>query len=126
MEELVKEYLRILQCIAISKGGDEFAPTIPSFNTRRMDVHDRLFDEIKGRLNFAEHFTENDAYWRSKEIFSRLDKVFRLYNDFDLDLTNTEHIIILSKDLYKFLCNTTVSYYLEGRTNQIPRVIETD
>lgn len=124
MEELIQEYLRILQCIAISKGGDEFAPTIPAYNTRRMDVHDRLFKELLEGLALAENFTEEDAYWRTKEIFSRLDKVFRLYNDWDLDLTNSEDVYLLSKDLYKFLYKTETSMYLEGRIDGIRGVID--
>lgn len=124
MEELIQEYLRILQCIAISKGGDEFARTIPAYNTRRMDIHDRLFKELLGGLALAENFTEDDAYWRSKEIFSRLDKVFRLYNDWNLDLTNSEDVYLLSKDLYKFLHKTETSMYLEGRISGIDGVID--
>lgn len=124
MSEVIAEYMRILQCIAISKGGDIYAPTLPSFNARRMDIHQRLFEELMSSLSLVDGFTEDDAFWRSKEIFSRLDKVFRLYNDFDLNLENTEHIMILSKDLERFLSSTEVKYYLEGRISGIHGVIE--
>ena len=46
--------------------------------------------------------------------------------DFDLDLKDTEHIIILTEDLEKFLSKTEVRYYLEGRTGGIHGVIEND
>ena len=124
MSELITEYMRILQCIAISKGGDIYTPTLPSLNARRMDIHQRLFEELMSRLSLVDGFTEDDAFQRSKEIFSRLDKVFRIYNDFELNLEDTEHIIILSKDLKRFLSSTEVKYYLEGRTSGIHGVIE--
>ena len=75
-------------------------------------------------LSLVDGFTEDDAFQRSKEIFSRLDKVFRLYNAFELNLEDTEHIIILSKDLERFLSSTEVKNYLEGRTSGIHGVIE--
>lgn len=126
MKDLIREYLRILQCIAISKGGDIFAPTLPGYNARRMDIHQRLFEKLMEGLTLAEGFSSDDTFWRSKEIFANLDKVFRLYNDFELDLENTEHILILAKDLEKFLSKTEVKYYLEGKTNGITGVIDQD
>ena len=123
MNEVITEYMRILQCIAISKGGDIYVPTLLSFNARRMEIHQRLFEELMSTLSLIDGFTEDDAFWRSKEIFSRLDKVFRLYNDFDLNLENTEHIMILSKDLERFLSSTEVKYYLEGRISGIHGVL---
>lgn len=124
MEQEIREYMRILQCIAVSKGGDIYAPTLPAYNAKRMDIHQRLFDKLMEELNLVDGFSSNDAFWRSKEIFSRLDKVFRLYNDFELDLTDTKHIILLSEDLCRFLSKTEVEYYLEGRTSGIHGVIE--
>ena len=126
MEQEIREYMRILQCIAISKGGDIYAPTLPAYNARRMDLHQRLFEKIMQGLTLIDGFTEDDTFWRSKEIFSRLDKVFRLYNDFDLNLEDSEHIAILSKDLMRFLSSTEVKYYLEGRISGIHGVIENE
>ena len=126
MEQEIREYMRILQCIAISKGGDIYAPTLPAYNARRMDIHQRLFEKIMQGLTLVDGFTEDDAFWRSKEIFSRLDKVFRLYNDFDLNLEDSEHIAILSKDLMRFLSSIEVKYYLEGRISGIHGVIENE
>ncbi len=125
MNEVITEYMRILQCIAISKGGDIYAPTLPCLNARRMDIHQRLFEKLMSELSLVDGFTEDDTFQRSKEIFSRLDKIFRLYNDYELNLEDTEHIMILSKDLERFLSSTEVKYYLEGRTTGIHGVIET-
>ena len=127
MKEKIQDYLRIMQTIEMMKGDDDLSFVTPyGMNARRMDLHDALFRELYKTLSPVEGFMENDVYWRSKEIFSRLDKVFKLYNDFDLDLTNTEHITILTGDLEKFLSRTEVKYYLEGRTGGIHGVIEND
>lgn len=126
MKEKIREYLRIMQTIEMMRGEDNLAFVTPyAMNARRMELHDALFQELYKTLKPVEGFMENDVYWRSKEIFSRLDKVFRLYNDFDLDLKNIDHIIILADDLEKFLSKTEVRYYLEGRTGGIHGVIET-
>ena len=116
MEEKIKDYLHVIYAIALSKGGDMFAPTIPGMNIQRMDKHDALFNEIASSLSLAEGFTSDDAYWRSKDLFANLDKIFRLYNDFDLDLTNREHVTLLEKDLYRFISSTEVKNFLDGRT----------
>ena len=127
MKEKIDEYLRIMQSIELMRGDDDLSFVTPyAMNARRMELHDALFQELYKTLNPVEGFFENDVYWRSKEIFSRLDKVFRLYNDFDLDLKNAEHLIILAKDLETFLSRTEVKYYLEGRTGGIHGVIEND
>ena len=127
MTNEIRDYLRMMQTIELMKGDDELTFVTPyGMNARRMDLHDKLFEELYTTLKPVDGFTKNDSYWRSKEIFSRLDKVFALYNDFPLDLTNTEHITMLSGDLEKFLSRTEVRYYLEGRINGIHGVIEND
>lgn len=127
MTDQIKEYLRIMQTIEMMRGDDDLAFVTPyGMNARRMDLHDALFQELYKTLKPVEGFTENDVYWRSKEIFSRLDKVFALYNDFKLDLKDTQHIMLLAEDLEKFLSKTEVKFYLEGRTGGIHGVIEND
>lgn len=124
MEKLINDYLMVLQRIAMVKGGDDFAPTPIMLNRQRIEAHDALFDELFTYLKPVDGQTRDDCYWRSKELFSRLDKIFRLFNDFDLDLTDSEHIRFLTKDLDKFLFKTEVKYYLEGKTKGIHGVIE--
>ena len=127
MTDQIREYLRIMQTIEMMRGDDDLAFVTPyGMNARRMDLHDALFQELYKTLKPVEGFTENDVYWRSKEIFSRLDKVFALYNDFKLDLKDTQHIMLLAEDLEKFLSKTEVKMYLEGRTGGIHGVIEND
>ena len=124
MENLIKDYLKVLQRIAMVKGGDDFAPTPYMLNQQRIEAHDRLFDKLFTYLTPAPGQTRDDCYWRSKELFSRLDRIFSLFNDVDLDLRDSEHIGFLAKDLDKFLFKTEVKYYLEGKTNGIHGVIE--
>lgn len=124
MEKLINDYLMVLQRIAMVKGDDEFATTPYMLNRQRIEAHDALFDELFTYLKPVAGQTREDCYWRSKELFSRLDKIFRLFNDFDLDLTDSEHIRFLTKDLDKFLFKTEVKYYLEGKTKGIHGVIE--
>ena len=124
MEKLINDYLCVLQRIATVKGGDDFVPTPIMLNSQRIEAHDALFNELFTYLKPADGQTREDCYWRSKELFSRLDKIFRLFNDFDLDLTNSEHIRFLTKDLDRFLLKTEVKYYLEGKTKGIHGVIE--
>lgn len=127
MTDQIKEYLRIMQTIEMMRGDDDLAFVTPyGMNARRMDLHDALFQELYKTLKPVEGFTENDVYWRSKEIFSRLDKVFALYNDFKLDLKDTQHIMLLAEDLEKFLSKSEVKMYLEGRIGGIHGVIEND
>lgn len=126
MKEKIENYVRTLGVIAVSKGGDDFTPTIPGLNYRRMQLHEELFDELLKRLDLVDGFTPDEAMERSKELFSRLDKVFRLYNDFDLDLSDPDHLDILSGDLEKFLGKTEVRYFLEGRTKGVHGVVSLD
>ena len=128
MIDKIKDYLRIMQRIAMYRSDveDEYAPTPYTFNMQRTDCHDKLFEEILPHLHLVDGFAREDAYWRSKEIFSRLDKVFKIFNEWDLDLKNTDDINILAKDLDRYLLTTEVRYYLEGRTPYLRHVIEPD
>lgn len=122
MERLIQDYLRILQRIAIYKGDDEYATTPYTFNMMRTEAHEKLFEELYHGLSPI--CDREESFWRSKDLFGNLDKIFRLYNAFELDLKDREHLIILSKDLMKFLSSTEVKYYLEGRTSSVHNVIE--
>lgn len=124
MQKLIKDYLQVLQRIAMVKGDDEFATTPYMLNRQRIEAHDALFKELFTYLKPEPGQTREDCYWRSKELFSRLDKIFKLFNEWDLDLKNSEDIMILTKDLDRFLFKTEVKYYLEGKTKGIHGVIE--
>lgn len=122
----ISEYLRIIQMIALYKSDDDLATTPYTMNIQRMERHEALFYAMLPFITKAEDFSNDDVYERMKEIFYHLDKVFALYNDFELDLKNTEHIKILEKDLEKFLYKTEVLYYLGGKINGIHGVIDAD
>lgn len=122
MKQDIKDYLHILQ--SISNWQSEFSGTgTPyAFETRRCELHNRIFETHI--FPFLEDGVDyNEAYQRSKELFSRLDQIWSIYNAFPFDLNDEECIIQLSKDLGTFLLKTETLFYLEGRTAHI-RVID--
>ena len=124
MEKTIKKYLETLQTIErlrIEAG----IGTPYGLEQRRTEIHHELFYEhILPMLNIVEGHNDLDAYMRSKEIFSRLDKVFRNYTIMPFDLTDDDCIIELTKILYRFLLSTEVICFLELRTNFIHGVID--
>lgn len=120
----VQDYLRVIQTISMYRADSDDVSTPYAFNMQRMDAHERMFSWLQTHLNLAPGFTIDDSYERSKDIFYHLDRVFRLFNDFDLDLCKTEHIIILAEDLSRYLLSTEVLNFLGGRANKLSGVIE--
>lgn len=124
MEKIIKKYLKTLQGIERLRI-DAGIGTPYGLEQRRVEIHHKLFYEhILPMLNIAEGHDDSDAYVRSKEIFSRLDKVFRNYTMMPFDLTDNDCLIELSKILYRFLLSTEAIYFLELRTNFIHGVID--
>lgn len=118
MKQDIKDYLHILR--SISNWQSEFSGTgTPyAFETRRCELHNRIFETHI--FPFLEDGVDyNEAYQRSKELFSRLDQIWSIYNAFPFDLNDEECIIQLSKDLGTFLLKTETLFYLEGRTAHI-------
>ena len=117
MKQDIKEYLHVLQ--NISNWQSEFGSGTPyAFETRRCELHNRIFETHV--FPFLKDGTDyNDAYQRSKEIFSRLDQVWKIYNNMPFDLNDDECIVQLSKDLAIFLLKTETLYYLEGVTAHV-------
>lgn len=118
MKQDIKDYLYILRSISNWQSEFNGTGTPYAFETRRCELHNRIFETHVSP--FLEDGTDyNEAYQRSKELFSRLDQIWHIYNAFPFDLNNDECIIQLSKDLGTFLLNTETLYYLEGRTAHI-------
>ena len=118
MKQDIKDYLHVLQ--SISNWSKEFGGTgTPyAFETRRCELHNRIFEtHVFPFLEDGADF--NFAYQRSKELFSRLDQIWAIYNLAPFDLDNDECIIDLAKDLVTFLLKTETLYYLEGKTAHI-------
>lgn len=118
MKQDIKDYLHILR--SISNWQSEFSGTgTPyAFETRRCELHNRIFETHI--FPFLEDGVDyNEAYQRSKELFSRLDQIWSIYNAFPFDLNDEECIIQLSQDLGTFLLKTETLFYLEGRTAHI-------
>ena len=119
-------YLMVLNRIAMVKGDDEFASTPYMLNRQRCDAHDALWNKLCEYLKFDDDLAKSDGYYRSKELFARLDKIFKLFNEWDLDLKNYDDLRILEKDLERFLYKREVTNYLEGKTSGIHNVIENE
>lgn len=113
-------YLFTLQSIAQYKFDANDCSTPYQFEQSRKIAHDRLFQEnILPTLKLEEGFSEYDAYNRSKEIFSNLDRVWKIYDETEFDLTKDDTIPWLVLYLWKLLRSTEGKYYLEGHTQYI-------
>lgn len=113
-------YVSVLQAIAEYKADTDDDRTPYQLEMRRKDMHDRLFSEdILPALSLRKGFTENDAYLRSKDIFSNLDKVWRIYDMTEFDITDDNCAKWLVTHLYHFLQTTETKYFLEGVTDKI-------
>lgn len=121
MEERIKNYLFALQRIELYKedSGDCMSPY--QFEMNRIDAHRELFDN--DILPFLRHdvegFNEHDAFVRSKELFSNLDKIWAIYDATPFDIKKDTCVKWLAKYLYKFLTSTETKYFLEGKTQFI-------
>lgn len=117
MKQDIKDYLHVLQ--SILEWHNDFGTGTPyAFETKRSELHCRIFEThvfpfLKGGTDF------DFAYQRSKELFSRLDQIWAIYNTCPFDLSNDECIIQLTKDLCAFLLKTETLFYLEGKTKHI-------
>lgn len=94
-----------------------------ALENRRQDAHLALFNSLKETLKPADGFGVNDMFLRSKELFARLDKIFRIYYNWDLNLKKYEDSELLAEALEKFLLKTETRNYLEGKTQHINGVI---
>lgn len=113
------EYFHILQKIVECREADFDNWTTPyALEESRGKVHRRLFENhIFYMLEKGTDF--NLAYQRSKEIFSRLDQVWKIFNADSFDLNNEQDLLILAEDMSRFLLKTEVRFYLEGVTEGI-------
>ena len=118
MKQDIKDYLHILRDIFNWQSEFSGTGTPYAFETRRCELHNRIFETHV--FPFLEDDTDyNEAYQRSKELFSRLDQIWSIYNSFPFDLNDEECIIQLSKDLGSFLLKTETLFYLEGKIAHI-------
>lgn len=116
MYQDIKNYLYLLR--NISNWLKEYGGLTPyALETQRSRLHYRIFD--KYITPYLANPDCNDAYHRSKELFSRLDEIWCIYNAYPLNLNDDECLIQLAKDLCKFLLTTETLLYLEGRTAHI-------
>ena len=118
MKQDIKDYLQILRSISNWQSEFDGTGTPYAFETRRCELHNRIFEmHIFPILKDGTSYSA--AYQKSKELFSRLDQIWRIYNAYQFDLNDDECITQLAKDLCTFLLKTETLYYLEGVTAHI-------
>ncbi len=121
MEERIRNYLFALQRIELYKedSGDCMSPY--QFEMNRIGAHRELFDNdiLPSLCCDMEGFNEHDAFVRSKELFSNLDKIWAIYDATPFDIKEDTCVMWLAKYLYKFLNSTETKYFLEGKTQFI-------
>lgn len=120
-EELL-DYLDILHQIAIFH--ESYAYSTPHvLEGKRAEAHRNLFENHIAP--FLEDGTDvESAYIRSKDIFSNLDKVYRIFSITPFDLNDFGEMRMFSRELAHFLMGAEVLNYLEGKTQYIHNVIE--
>ena len=117
-KENALRYVFSLQSIALYKMDANDWQTPYQLENIRKNAHNKLFnDNILPTLNFVEGFDEHDSYMRSKDIFSNLDKVWKIYDDTDFDITKDECVPWMVIYLWKLLRSTECKYFLEGKTH---------
>lgn len=62
---------------------------------------------------------ESIVYVRSKDILTNLDKVWKIYDETEFDLTSDDCIQWLAIYLWKFIIKTESRYFLEGKIDFI-------
>ena len=113
-------YLFSLQSILMYKTDANDWQTPYQLETNRQNAHRKLFDDaILPMLRLEEGSDENDAYMRSKDIFGNLDKVWKIYDDSEMDLTDDSCIPWMVIYLWKLISSTEGKFFLEGRTQYI-------
>lgn len=111
------DYVTVLRDITLYKSDTKEFSTPYTLENMRDAAHKKLFqDKILPMCHLVENFTENDAYERTKEIFSNLDKVWAVYDATEFDWSSRCFVRFMSEYLQKFLLSTEVLYFIEGRT----------
>lgn len=120
MGRLLIKYVLALQNIMQYKVDANDWQTPYQLETIRQNAHQELFDEaILPMLSLDEDVCEDEVYLRSKELFSNLDKIWKIYDQTEFDLTDDNCMQWMVLYLYKFLNTTETKLYLEGKIQYI-------
>lgn len=118
------DYVFALQAIAHYRADTDDYTTPYQLEMRRQAMHQKLFDNvILPTLHLADGFTEHDAFLRSKELFSHLDRIWGVYDRTPFNLQDDDCVSWLALYIDKYLSSTEAKYYLEGVTNFTHSVI---
>lgn len=120
MGRLLIKYVLALQNITQYKADANDWQTPYQLETIRQNAHRELFDNaILPLLKLDEDISEDDVYLRSKELFSNLDKIWKIYDGTEFDLTDDNCMEWMVLYLYRFLNTTETKLYLEGKIQYI-------
>lgn len=114
LKEEITRYLYTLQAIQNWRRDiDAFTPYC--LESSRSNIHERIVACLMDRLSGLDVEYSN-IYYRSKEIFSNLDKVNAIYSTANEWMLETdEDVNHMTNDLYKFLTSRETLLYLEGQ-----------
>lgn len=116
--ELIETYLFILKDIE-NTIDDNVGLTMYTFEMSRQRLHNEITDELMTWL--PEGIDRNVVYNRSKEIFSNLDKVCKVYSTAEEWKSNDYYDI---KDMAKYVRNylvlSVVRQYISGKIDINP------
>lgn len=117
-QETILKYLFALQNLALYKQDacDYMSPY--QLDKIRSIAHNNLVQNVILPI-LDKNADESLVYVRSKDILSNLDKVWKIYDKTEFDLTNDDCIQWLAIYLWKFIIKTECRYFLEGKTDFI-------
>lgn len=120
MNTTIQKYLYALQAILFYKAACDFQ-TPYQLEMNRQNAHNELVTNYILPMLTIEgcSFAESDVYVRTKLILSNLDKVWKIYDDTEFDLTDDMCLAFLSKYLERLFSSSECKNYLEGRTEYL-------
>lgn len=117
VNEYIQKYLYSIQSILLYKQDAYDFSTPYQLEINRQNAHNELVKEyILPMLKLDSDSSDTDVYVLTKYILSNLDKVWKIYDDTEFDLTNNTCLKILSRYLEKLFTSTECKYFLEGKT----------
>ena len=120
-EQCFKDYCIVLQSIADMQYDADMLGTAYGLESRREEAHEKVMDFVMGSLNPEADY--NEVYLRTKDIMSRLDKVWKIYDDTPFDILSKEFIVWMPHYLTRLFASTECKYYLEGKIDGLRNVV---
>lgn len=118
--EHIQKYLHSIQAILLYKQDACDLSTPYQLEANRQNAHNELVaNYILPMLKIDSSFSDTDVYVKTKLILSNLDKVWKIYDYTEFDLTNDTCLAFLAMYLEKLFTSSECKNYLEGRTEHL-------